>query len=47
MDEAERCDELVLMRDGRVLTQATPAALLEQTGDTDVEHAFLHLVESA
>ncbi len=47
MDEAERCDELVLMRDGRMLTQATPAALLEQTGTSDVEHAFLHLVESA
>jgi ABC-2 type transport system ATP-binding protein len=47
MDEAERCDELVLMRDGRVLTQATPAALLERTGAADVEHAFLHLVESA
>jgi ABC-2 type transport system ATP-binding protein len=47
MDEAERCDELVLMRDGRVLIQATPAALLERTGTTNVEHAFLHLVESA
>ena len=47
MDEAERCDELVLMRDGRVLTHATPAELLERTGARDVEHAFLHLVESA
>jgi ABC-2 type transport system ATP-binding protein len=47
MDEAERCDELVLMRDGRVLTQATPVELLERTGAKDVEHAFLHLVESA
>ena len=47
MDEAERCDELVLMREGRVLTQATPAELLERTGAKDVEHAFLHLVESA
>jgi ABC-2 type transport system ATP-binding protein len=47
MDEAERCDELVLMRDGRVLAQATPVELLERTGAKDVEHAFLHLVESA
>ena len=35
------------MRDGRVLTHATPAELLERTGTRDVEHAFLHLVESA
>jgi ABC-2 type transport system ATP-binding protein len=47
MDEAERCDELVLMRDGLVLTQATPVELLERTGAKDVEHAFLHLVEKA
>lgn len=44
MDEATRCDELVLLRTGRVLAQATPEALLEQTGRTTTEGAFLALV---
>jgi ABC-2 type transport system ATP-binding protein len=45
MDEAERCDRLVLMRDGAVLAQETPAALLARTGASDIEEAFLRLVE--
>jgi ABC-2 type transport system ATP-binding protein len=44
MDEATRCDELVLLRSGRVLAQATPAALLERTGRSTAEGAFLALV---
>jgi ABC-2 type transport system ATP-binding protein len=44
MDEATRCDELVLMRDGAVIAQETPAALLERTGTADAEQAFLALV---
>jgi len=44
MDEAERCDDLVLMRDGEILAHAPPADLLRQTGEPDVEAAFLHLV---
>ncbi|WP_454083486.1 ABC transporter ATP-binding protein [Georgenia sp. Marseille-Q6866] len=44
MDEATRCDELVLLRSGRVLAQATPQALLERTGRTTAEGAFLALV---
>jgi ABC-2 type transport system ATP-binding protein len=44
MDEATRCDELVLMRDGDVIAQETPAALLERTGAPDAEQAFLALV---
>lgn len=44
MDEAERCDELVLMRDGRVLIQAAPADVLAQAQATSIEEAFLHLV---
>lgn len=44
MDEAERCDDLILMRDGAILAQASPAALLEQTGTRDIEAAFLELV---
>jgi ABC-2 type transport system ATP-binding protein len=44
MDEATRCDELVLMRDGAVLAQDTPAGLLERTGAVDAEGAFLALI---
>jgi len=44
MDEAERCDEVLLMRDGAVLAQDTPAGLLARTGAGDIEGAFLALV---
>lgn len=44
MDEAERCDRLLLMRAGRVIADDSPAGLLERTGARDVEHAFLALV---
>jgi ABC-2 type transport system ATP-binding protein len=44
MDEAQRCDELLLMREGRILTQGSPAALQERTGTTDMDAAFLALI---
>lgn len=44
MDEAERCDELLLMREGEVLAQCPPAQLLADTGASDVENAFLTIV---
>ncbi len=44
MDEADRCDELVLLRDGRILARGAPAALRAQTGATSIEDAFLALV---
>ena len=44
MDEAMRCQELILMRDGAILAQETPDALLERTNARDVEDAFLALV---
>jgi ABC-2 type transport system ATP-binding protein len=47
MDEAERCDRLLLMREGELLADDTPAALLERTLTPDVESAFLSLVERA
>ena len=47
MDEASRCDQLLLMRDGRIIAADTPAALLAQTGARDVESAFLSLVSTA
>jgi len=45
MDEATRCDRLVLLRDGEVIADATLVDLLEETGAPDVEHAFLALVD--
>jgi ABC-2 type transport system ATP-binding protein len=45
MDEAARCDEVLLLRDGRLLAQATPAGLEQRTGTGDLEQAFLRLVE--
>ena len=45
MDEAERCDRLLLLREGRLLADEPPGTLLARTGTADVEGAFLALVE--
>lgn len=45
MDEALRCDRLLLMRDGRVMADTTPARLLSETGADDPDRAFLALIE--
>ena len=47
MDEATRCDRLMLMREGRIIADDTPDSLLEKTGAEDIETAFLELVEAA
>lgn len=47
MDEATRCDRLLLLRDGRIIADTTPADLLARTGAPDAETAFLALIESA
>ncbi len=44
MDEASRCDRLLLMREGRLIADDTPTGLLAATGTDDIEHAFLALV---
>lgn len=44
MDEASRCDRLLLMRQGRIIADDTPSALLERTHTRDIESAFLALV---
>ncbi len=44
MDEASRCQQLLLIRDGKLLAQDTPAALRTQTGTDTIEAAFLKLV---
>ncbi|MFN8111664.1 MAG: ABC transporter ATP-binding protein [Solirubrobacterales bacterium] len=45
MDEASECDELLLMREGRLLRQTTPAALREESGQEDLGKAFLTIIE--
>lgn len=44
MDEAERCDRLLLMRQGEVIADGSPSEIKESTGAKDVEGAFLSLV---
>ena len=46
MDEAARCDDLILMRDGRIVASGTPDELRERTGRQDLEQAFLVLAEA-
>jgi ABC-2 type transport system ATP-binding protein len=46
MDEADRCDALLLLREGRLLAQATPGELRARTGERDLDAAFLGLVEA-
>jgi ABC-type multidrug transport system ATPase subunit len=45
MDEALRCDEVVLIHGGRVLAQTTPGGLLADTAAADPDTAFLRLIE--
>jgi ABC-2 type transport system ATP-binding protein len=44
MDEAERCDRLMLMREGRIIADGTPREIREKTGSDDIETAFLAIV---
>ena len=46
MDEAGRCDRLLLLREGRLLADSTPQELRDATGTDDLEQAFLTLVRS-
>jgi len=42
MDEADRCDELLFIRGGRVIARGTGTALRAESGTDDLEAAFLH-----
>lgn len=46
MDEADRCDNILLLRDGRLLWQDTRQALLEHTRSESVESAFISMVNT-
>ncbi len=47
MDEARRCQDLVLVRDGRIVFTGEPDELRRRTGEADLEAAFLALIEAA
>ncbi len=42
MEEAERCDYIAMVRDGRILTKGTPAELKETYQATNFDEVFLH-----
>jgi ABC-2 type transport system ATP-binding protein len=44
MDEAGRCDRLVLIREGRIIADDTPTAVRADAGTDDLEDAFLRLI---
>jgi ABC-2 type transport system ATP-binding protein len=43
MDEADRCDHLVFMREGEIIASASPDEIRRQTGKDDLEDAFISL----
>lgn len=42
MDEAERCNNVAMVRDGSVIARGSPAELKRQTGKETMEQCFLH-----
>ena len=47
MDEASRCDELLLMREGAIVAAGSPQELRARNGREDLEEAFLALVQGS
>ena len=44
---AALCDRIVVIAHGRVVADETPAQLLQQTGESSLEDAFVHIIGSA
>jgi ABC-2 type transport system ATP-binding protein len=47
LDEGRHCDELILLREGRVVAQLSPHELSRRTGTEDLDEAFIRLIEEA
>jgi ABC-2 type transport system ATP-binding protein len=46
MDEASRCERLLLIREGRLIADDTPAAVRASAGTDDLDEAFLRLIRA-
>ena len=46
MDEANRCDRLLLIREGVLIADDTPAAVKGSAGTGDLDQAFLNLIRA-
>ncbi|MGN9808640.1 ABC transporter ATP-binding protein [Micromonospora sp. BQ11] len=47
MDEAARCDRLLLIREGRLIADDSPDAIRAAAGSDDLDEAFLRLIRAA
>ena len=47
MDEAEYCDRISIMVDGKIVAMDTPQALKQQFNQPDMDHVFTHLARQA
>lgn len=47
MDEADRCDDLLLLSSGRLLAQGSPSELIAATGTDSIEAAFIAYAQGA
>lgn len=47
MDEAARCDRLLLIREGQLIADDTPSAIRATTGTNDLDEAFLRLIKAS
>jgi ABC-2 type transport system ATP-binding protein len=45
LDEARHCDEVILLREGQIVAQLSPAELSARTGTDDLDEAFIRLIE--
>jgi ABC-2 type transport system ATP-binding protein len=45
LDEARHCQRILLLRQGRLVADDTPAAIATRTGTDDMDEAFLRIVE--
>jgi ABC-2 type transport system ATP-binding protein len=46
LDEGRHCDELILLREGRIVAQLSPEELSLRTATEDLDEAFIRLIES-
>jgi ABC-2 type transport system ATP-binding protein len=46
MDEANRCDRLLLIREGEIIADGTPGTVKAEAGTDDLDEAFLTLIRA-